>query len=105
MENIVNSLPILAVAMVLNVLFGIYNSIVNSDVKFDKTLLIKGVAKSILIGSGFIGLAFCFDRTDLSMLGIEPYAIMNMAIILYVSKFINNFAKVLGIDISNIVKK
>ena len=105
MENIANSLPILAVAMVLNVLFGIYNSIVNSDVKFDKTLLIKGIAKAILIGSGFIGLAFCFDRADLSMLGIEPYAIMNMVIILYVSKFINNFAKVLGIDISRIVKK
>lgn len=105
MSEVINLLPILGIAMGLNILFGVYNAFSNDKLVFDKKKLIQGILKALIIGLGFVGTAYCFEYSDLSSLGVTPVMIMNMAIILYVSKFINNLAKILGIDISTLIKK
>lgn len=105
MKEIIDLLPILGTAMGLNILFGAYNAFSNDKLTFDKKKLIQGILKAIVIGLGFIGAAYCFEYSDLSSLGITPIMIMNMSIILYVSKFINNLAKVLGVDVTEVIKK
>lgn len=105
MKEIINLLPILGTAMGLNILFGVYNSFVKDTLNFDKKKFIQGILKALVVGFGFIGTSYCFECSDLSSIGVTPEMIMNSAIILYMTKFMNNFAKVLGIDISTLIKK
>lgn len=90
----------LCIAALVNVLLGLYNNIGVERYKFDVRKLINGLIKAVIIIIAFIGIAYCFDVTDLNSLGLTPDMIVNTAIILYISKSLQNLTKILGIETS-----
>ena len=90
----------LCIAALVNVLLGLYNNIGVERYKFDVRKLINGLIKAVIIIVAFIGIAYCFDVTDLNSLGLTPDMIVNTAIILYISKSLQNLTKILGIEAS-----
>ena len=90
----------LCIAALVNVLLGLYNNIGVEGYKFDVRKLINGLIKAVIIIVAFIGVAYCFDITDLNSLGVTPDMIVNTAIILYIGKSLQNLAKVLGVETS-----
>lgn len=90
----------LCIAALVNVLLGLYNNIGVERYKFDIRKLINGLIKAVIIIVAFIGIAYCFDVTDLNSLGLTPDMIVNTAIILYISKSLQNLTKILGIETS-----
>lgn len=90
----------LCIAALVNVLLGIYNNIGIEGYKFDIRKLINGLIKAVIIIVAFIGVAYCFDITDLNSLGITPDMIVNTAIILYIGKSLQNLTKILGVEAS-----
>lgn len=102
MQEILKYIPVLAVAMAINVALGMYYNIGTKKYIFDINKLLNGIIKAIIVGSGFLGLAFCFDATDLSSIGLTPQIIINAAITLYVGKAAISLTKVLGLDADNL---
>ena len=90
----------LCIAALVNVLLGIYKNIGIEGYKFDVRKLINGLIKAVIIIVAFIGVAYCFDITDLNSLGITPDMIVNTAIILYIGKSLQNLTKILGVEAS-----
>lgn len=70
-----------------------YYNIGINKVKFDWKVLIIGVVKALIIAGAFIGLGYCFDKMDLTSIGISPETIMSAAIILYVTKAVLLFPR------------
>lgn len=100
MVEIIKLLPVLIIAVIMNVAAGTWYNVNISNIVFDKSKLINGIIKAAIICAMFIGTAYCFDATDLSGIGITPIAIMNAAIILYVGKAVMSLSKILGVDTS-----
>ena len=90
----------LCIAALVNVLLGLYNNIGVERYKFDIRRLINGLIKAVIVIIAFIGIAYCFDITDLNSLGLTPDMIVNTAIILYVGKSLQNLTKILGVETS-----
>lgn len=90
----------LCIAALVNVLLGLYHNIGVEGYKFDIRKLINGLIKAVIIIVAFIGIAYCFDITDLNSLGLTPDMIVNTAIILYVGKSLQNLTKILGVEAS-----
>ncbi len=99
MIEILNLLPVLAVAIAMNIGTGIYYNIGTKRIHFSFQTLFYGMGKAGIISAAFIGLAFCFEATDLSSIGVTPKFIMTSAIAIYVTKAMNSLSKILGIDI------
>lgn len=100
MKEILNLLPALFVAIAMNISAGLYYNIGTQKLSFEWKKLISGIQKAIIVAGMFIGLAYCFEATDLSSIGVTPVFIMTSAIILYVGKTIVSLQKILGIDVS-----
>jgi len=98
MQNIITYMPVLGVAMVVNILLGLYYKIGVEELKFETKVFINGVIKAIIIALSFFGIAYCFTKTDLSQIGISPETIMLSAIALYVCKALTNLASILGVE-------
>lgn len=103
LNTIMNQMVSLSIAIGINVLLGLYYNINVKSIKFEASTLFNGLIKAAIIAVSFIGLAFCFDMTDLSSIGISPELIMNAAVILYVTKDIQNLMKILGVE--SVMKK
>lgn len=99
MKEIFNLLPVLFIAIILNVAAGIYYNIGNRNMGFDIKKLLTGLIKAFIIAAIFVGTSFCFEATDLSSIGITPMFMMTSAITLYVGKALTSLAKILGIEI------
>lgn len=97
LETVLYLLPALAVAVIINILLGVYNNVGVKNDNFNIKLFISGIIKAIIIACSFIGIAYTFDTIDLSTLGITPDLIVNSAIILYIGKDVQNLIKILGI--------
>lgn len=102
LANITHLLPTLAIAIVINMLLGVYNNISIDKCDFDWKVLANGIIKAAIIACAFMGIAYAFDSTDLSAIGVTPDLIMNAAIILYMGKAVQNLVKILGITTINI---
>ena len=98
MSDILHYLPVLLVSIGMNILLGLYYKIGINRLSFDLKILLNGVIKAGIIGIVFIGMAFCFDRVDLSSLGVNPCIFMHSAIFLYMGKAMSNLAKILGVQ-------
>lgn len=102
LQTILNYLPVLAVAIVVNIILGLYSSIGSSHNAFDWRKLVNGVLKALCVASAFIGLAYCFDATgtsiDLGVLDINPELIITSSIVLYTGKGLANLAKIFGLS-------
>lgn len=90
----------LCIAALVNVLLGLYNNIGVEGYKFDIRKLINGLIKAVIVIVAFIGIAYCFDITDLNSLGLTPDMIVNAAIVLYIGKSLQNLTKILGVETS-----
>lgn len=90
----------LCVAALVNVLLGLYNNIGVEGYKFNIRKLINGLIKAVIVIVAFIGVAYCFDITDLNSLGLTPDMIVNAAIVLYIGKSLQNLTKILGVETS-----
>lgn len=101
MIEILNLLPVLAIAIAMNIGTGIYYNIGKKKLNFSFQTLFYGMVKAGIVSATFIGFAFCFEATDLSSIGVTPKFIMTSAIAIYVTKAINSLGKILGIDIAD----
>ena len=101
MSEMLIQLGLLAVAIICNILCGIYYNINIKDANFDWYKLVNGVLKAIVISAVAIGMAFVFEnKPELSeAVGITPNFVINSAIILYVSKVLVGLGKILGIKV------
>ena len=99
MTEIIKLLPILAIAISMNIVACLYYSIGTKELSFSWKKFISGIFKASIVAYLFIGMAYCFESTDLSSLGVEPMSIMTSAIALYVGKAGITLAKILGIEI------
>lgn len=102
LANITHLLPTLAIAIAINVLLGLYNNISIDKCDFDWKVLVNGVIKAAIVAASFMGIAYAFDSTDLSAIGVTPDLIMNSAIILYMGKAVQNLIKILGVTNINV---
>lgn len=98
MTEIINLLPLLGITMAINISLGMYYNIGVKSFGFDYKMFINGLVKAINIGAAFVGLAYCFDNTDLSSIGITPTVIMYSAIALYAGKDLKTLAKIIGVE-------
>lgn len=105
MTEILNLMPILAIAIAMNIGAGLYYNIGKQKFNFNWRTLISGIIKAIIVAGIFIGTAYCFDATDLSSIGVTPEFIMKAAIILYIGKAITSLARILGVDINTKLSK
>lgn len=96
--NMLSELGSLGIAIIINIALGMFYNIRIKDIKFDKYKLIEGIVKAAIIAGSFIGLAYCFEVSDLSSIGITPKLVMNTAIILYVGKDLTALGKILGVE-------
>lgn len=99
MAEILNLLPVLAVAIAMNIGAGLYYNIGTKNLKFSWKILILGIIKAAIVAGMFIGTAYCFEATDLSSIGVTPEFVMMSAITLYVTKALISLGKILGISI------
>lgn len=101
MKEIVELLPVLLVAVVMNIAAGTYFNVERENFKFSLKKLASGIVKAFIVGGMFIGTAYCFEATDLSSVGITPIFVMLSAISLYVGKAIVSLGKILGVEIKS----
>lgn len=101
MLEILNYLPLLGIAVVCNILCGIYYNINVKEIKFNWNKLFNGIMKAIIVIVVFIGMAYIFDQMKelAEALGVTPKFIMVSAITLYTSKVLISLGKILGVEI------
>ena len=99
MKEILNLLPVLAVAIAMNIGAGLYYNIGTKNLTFNWKTLITGIIKAVIVAGMFIGTAYCFEATDLSSIGVTPVFVMMSAITLYVGKALLSLGKILGVEI------
>lgn len=102
MEKILTLLPVLFVAVIMNIGAGVYYNVGTKNLNFNWNIFISGIIKAAIVGGIFIGTAYCFEATDLSSLGTTPDLIMTSAITLYVGKAIVSLGKILGIEVTKL---
>lgn len=99
MTEILNLLPVLGVAIAMNIGAGLYYNIGTKNLAFDWKVLVSGIVKAAIVAGMFIGTAYCFEATDLSSIGVTPAFVMMSAITLYVTKALISLGKILGVSI------
>lgn len=100
MQEIITLMPVLAIAIVMNIAGGIYYNVGSQNLTFSYKILITGIIKAAIVAGMFIGMAYCFEATDLSSIGVTPIFVMMSAITLYVGKAMIALAKILGVETS-----
>lgn len=100
MKEILNLLPVLLVSIIMNIGTGLYYNIGTKNLNFNWKTLMFGILKAGIVAGMFVGMAYCFEATDLSSIGITPSFLMMSAITLYVSKAVISLGKILGVEIT-----
>ena len=99
MKEIIELIPVLAIAIVMNIAAGLYYNIGKKEIDFSWKTFMSGVIKAAIVAALFIGTAYCFDVVDLSSAGVTPLFVMSSAITLYVVKALRSLSKILGVNI------
>lgn len=101
MIEVLHLLPVLAVAMVLNIAINTWFNVKVQDFKFDWKILANGAKKALIIGVTYIGLAYIFIEVPslTETLGITPVFIIILAIGTYTYDVVKGLAKVQGIKV------
>ena len=99
MKAIIELIPVLAIAIVMNIAAGLYYNIGKKEIDFSWKTFMSGVIKAAIVAALFIGTAYCFDVVDLSSAGVTPLFVMSSAITLYVVKALTSLSKILGVNI------
>lgn len=77
---------LLAIAVVLNTLFGLFNNILLNGQTFSPTQLRNGLIKAALFCLGVIGISYIFTVIQIPVSVLTPKAIMETAILYYTAK-------------------
>lgn len=99
MKEIIELIPVLAIAIVMNMAAGLYYNIGKKEIAFSWKTFMYGIIKAAVVAALFIGTAYCFDVVDLSSAGVTPQFVMSSAITLYVVKALVSLSKILGVNI------
>lgn len=87
LKEVLSLLPVLAVAMSMNTLTGVYKKIGIEQVKFDWKVFCNGIVKFIIILACLLGTAYCCEHVAfLELNEFAPNLIMQLGITSYVGK-------------------
>lgn len=103
MEEVRELLILLAIAVVDNVLGGVYVSLSMDNFKFDMRRLIKGLVKAACVCAMLYGLSYIVYKMPAlkDTIGLEPKALIVSGIGVYSVKVVGQLTKILGLKKEN----
>ena len=106
MQEAIQLLGLLALAVISNILGGMYVNVNIKDFKFDWQKLVNGIIKAIIISFMFLSLAYIIEQIpDLeSVLGVQPKAMIVSAIGIYVAKTGQHLIDIFGLKKDEVKK-
>ena len=106
MQEAIQLLGLLGLAVISNILGGMYVNVNIKDFKFDWQKLVNGIIKAIIISFMFLSLAYIIEQIpDLeSVLGVQPKAMIISAIGIYVAKTGQHLIDIFGLKKDEVKK-
>ena len=106
MQEAIQLLGLLGLAVISNILGGMYVNVNIKEFKFDWQKLVNGINKAIIISFMFLSLAYIIEQIpDLeSVLGVQPKAMIISAISIYVAKTGQHLIDIFGIKKDEVKK-
>lgn len=105
LSMILTYLPILGIAVVINIILGTYYNININFQHFDWKKMLIGIIKGVIVATAFVGLAYCFDATetviDIGTFELTPTMIMQTSIAIYMVKDVTALANILKVKKSS----
>jgi len=99
---VIDLLPYLFLAISMNLVLGLYNSLEKLKQDFSFKKLFIGIGKAIIISYGFIGSAIVYDKLfgmiNIGELEIAPDVLIKSAIIMYLGKALLNLKEILKVS-------
>lgn len=106
MQEAIQLLGLLGLAVISNTLGGMYVNVNIKDFKFDWKKLINGIAKALMIAFMFLSLAYILDQIPslIDVLGMQPKAMIIGAISIYVAKTSQHLIDIFGLKKDEVKK-
>lgn len=106
MQEAIQLLGLLGLAVISNTLGGMYVNVSIKDFKFDWKKLINGIAKALMIAFMFLSLAYILDQIPslIDVLGMQPKAMIIGAISIYVAKTSQHLIDIFGLKKDEVKK-
>ena len=106
MQEAVQLLGLLGLAVISNILGGMYINVNIKDFKFEWQKLVNGIIKAIIISFMFLSLAYIIEQIpDLeSVLGVQPKTMIISAIGIYVAKTGQHLIDIFGLKKDEVKK-
>ena len=106
MQEAIQLLGLLGLAVISNILGGMYINVNIKDFKFEWQKLVNGIIKAIIISFMFLSLAYIIEQIpDLeSVLGVQPKAMIISAIGIYVAKTGQHLIDIFGLKKDEVKK-
>ena len=106
MQEAVQLLGLLGLAVISNILGGMYVNVNIKDFKFDWKKLINGIAKALMIAFMFLSLAYILEQIPslIDVLGMQPKTMIISAIGIYVAKTGQHLIDIFGLKKDEVKK-
>lgn len=106
MQEAIQLLGLLGLAVISNILGGMYVNVNIKDFKFEWQKLVNGIIKAIIISFMFLSLAYIIEQIpDLeSVLGVQPKTMIISAIGIYVAKTGQHLIDIFGLKKDEVKK-
>lgn len=101
MNEILIQLGLLGIAVVCNILCGVYYNVNVKEIAFDWYVFMNGVLKACIIGAIAVGMSVVFNYMPelAETVGVTPLFVVNAAIVLYSAKTMIGLGKILGVKL------
>ena len=106
MQEAIQLLGLLGLAVISNILGGMYVNVNIKDFKFDWKKLINGIAKALMIAFMFLSLAYILEQIPslIDVLGMQPKTMIISAIGIYVAKIGSHLINIFGLQKQQVEK-
>ena len=106
MQEAIQLLGLLGLAVISNILGGMYVNVNIKDFKFEWQKLVNGIIKAIIISFMFLSLAYIIEQIpDLeSVLGVQPKTMIISAIGIYIAKTGQHLIDIFGLKKDEVKK-
>ena len=106
MQEAIQLLGLLGLAVISNILGGMYVNVNIKDFKFDWKKLINGIAKALMITFMFLSLAYILEQIPslIDVLGMQPKTMIISAIGIYVAKTGQHLIEIFGLKKDEVKK-
>lgn len=105
---IIEYLPYLGLAVLFNILMGVYNNMTQLKEQFSVKKLLQGLLRAVIVGVCFVIFAVIYDKVvgvvKLGTFELTPDTIIITSIVFYTTKGLNNLLKILGLNKDNMVE-